>query len=95
MKKANVIVLAGQSNAVGVGYTKYLSKHFDDQTVRKFYEGYENVQIDYLSHGIKSGGFVKTTVNCTEAAKDTLGPELGIAKYLTSMIYAGYDWKRA
>ena len=42
MKKAKIIVLAGQSNAVGVGYTKYLSKHFDEETVAKFYVGYEN-----------------------------------------------------
>ena len=83
MKKAKIIVLAGQSNAVGVGYTKYLSKHFDEETVAKFYVGYENVQINYYSHGIKSNGFVRTTVNCTEAEKDTCGPELGIAKNLT------------
>lgn len=82
-KKANIIVLAGQSNAVGVGYTKYLSKHFDKKMIAKFYEGYENVLINYYSHGIKSNGFVKTTVNCTELAKDTLGPEVGIAKNLT------------
>lgn len=83
MKRANIIVLAGQSNAVGVGHTKYLKKHFDEQTIAKFYSGYENVLINYFSHGIKSNGFVKTTVNCTEAAKDTLGPEVGIAKNLT------------
>lgn len=83
MKKANVLILAGQSNAVGVGYTKYLTRHFDSETVAKFYSGYENVWINYISHGIKSNGFVKTTVNCTEAAKDTLGPEVGIAKYLS------------
>ncbi len=83
MKTAKIIVLAGQSNAVGVGYTKYLSTHFDEETVAKFYDGYENVQINYYSHGIKSNGFVRTTVNCTEAEKDTCGPELGIAKNLT------------
>lgn len=73
MKKANVLILAGPSNAVGVGYTKYLTKHFDAETIAKFYSGYENVLINYISHGIKSNGFVKTTVNCTEATKDTLG----------------------
>ena len=83
MKQAKVILLIGQSNAVGVGYTKYLPKHFDEKTVKKFHEGYENVQINYYSHGIKSNGFVKTTVRCTEADKDTCGPELGIAKKLT------------
>ena len=82
-KTANVIILAGQSNAVGVGFTKYLNRHFSPEQVAKFYEGYENVVINYRSHGIVSNGFVKTTVNCTEKAKDTLGPEVGIAKNLT------------
>lgn len=83
MEKAKILVLIGQSNAVGVGHTKYLSKHFDEQTVKTFYEGYENVLINFSSHYILSNGFTKTRVNCTEKEKDTLGPEVGIAKYLT------------
>ena len=91
MKKANVIVLAGQSNAVGVGHVKYLSKHFDAQTEAALRRGYENVKINYVSHDIASGGFVNTTVNCTERTKDTLGPELGIAKSLTQR-YPGEEF---
>lgn len=83
MKKAKLIILAGQSNAVGVGYTKYLYKCVDEKTEKVFRDGYENVLINYCSHGIKSNGFVKTRINCTESAKDTFGPELGIAKNLT------------
>lgn len=82
MKKAKVLILAGQSNAVGVGYTKYMREHFDDATVKDFINGYENVLINYFSHYIYSNGFVKTRINCTERDKDTLGPEVGIAKYL-------------
>ncbi|MBO5306201.1 MAG: hypothetical protein J6B12_05505 [Clostridia bacterium] len=82
MKQANVIILAGQSNAVGVGYTKYLSKYYDEKTEKKIREGYDKVKIHYISHDIASGGFVRTTVNCTERSKDTLGPEIGIAKVL-------------
>ena len=82
MKKAKIIILAGQSNAVGVGFTKYLSKHFDAETEARFRAGYDNILINYSSHAIKSHGFVKTRINCTEAAKDTLGPEVGIAKAL-------------
>lgn len=82
-KVANIVLLLGQSNAVGVAFTKYLNRHFSPEQVAKFYEGYENVVINYRSHGIVSNGFVKTTVNCTEKAKDTLGPEVGIAKNLT------------
>lgn len=82
MKKTKIIILAGQSNAVGVGFTKYLSKHFDAATEARFREGYDNILINYSSHAIKSHGFVKTRVNCTEAAKDTLGAEVGIARVL-------------
>lgn len=83
MKKAKVIILAGQSNAVGVGFVKYLQNHFDKETVDEILAGYESVPIYYVSHDIKSNGFVKTGVNCTEASKDTLGPEVGIAKVIS------------
>lgn len=107
MKKAKVIILAGQSNAVGVGFVKYLPCHFDKETVDEILAGYENIPIYYVSHDIKSNGFVKTGVNCTEASKDTLGPEVGIArviskKYTDEKIYIikcafgatslTYDW---
>ncbi len=82
MKKANIIVLAGQSNAVGVGHVKCLPKHFSEEKIAKWRNGYENVKINYFSHDKKSGGFVKTTVNCAETTKDTFGPELGIADAL-------------
>ena len=82
MKQAKIIILAGQSNAVGVGHVKYLPKHFDKATEERFREGYDNILINYSSHAIKSHGFVKTRINCTEAAKDTLGPEVGIARIL-------------
>lgn len=85
MKKAKIIVLAGQSNAVGVGFVKYLPKHFDTDTVARLTAGFERVRISYLSHDIRSEGFVKTTVNCTEETKDTFGPELGMADYLTEV----------
>lgn len=83
MKQAKIIVLAGQSNAVGVGHVKYLSKSFDSDTIDRFYQGYDRVRINYHSHDKRSGGFVKTTVGCTEIRKDTLGPEVGIAQYFT------------
>lgn len=83
MKKANIIILAGQSNAVGVGHTKYLPEHFDAPTIQRFYDGFDNIPLWYVSHDIASHGFVKTRVNCAEASKDTLGPEVGIAKVLS------------
>ncbi len=83
MKKAKVILLSGQSNAVGVGHVKYLSKHFDNETANKFKEGYGNVLIHYISHDIENVGFEPVRVNQAEKSKDTLGPEVGIAKKLT------------
>lgn len=82
MKKANIILLAGQSNAVGVGFTKYLPKTFNSDVIAKIRAGYDKILISYASHDIVSDGFVKTSVNCTEKSKDTLGPEVGIAKAL-------------
>ncbi len=82
MKKAKIIILAGQSNAVGVGHVKYLSKHFKDEKVKEWLDGYPNIKINYFSHDKKSGGFVNTTVGCTEVSKYTVGPELGIADAL-------------
>ncbi len=85
MKQAKIIILAGQSNAVGVGFVKYLSKHFDLETVARLTGGFEQVKISYVSHDIQNEGFVPVTVNCTEETKDTFGPELGMADYLTEV----------
>lgn len=84
MKKAKIIVLAGQSNAVGVGWVEYLPKHFNTDTVAKFKSGYKNILINYFSHDKKSSGFVPVSVGCTEVSKNTLGPEVGIAQTLDS-----------
>lgn len=83
MKQAKVIILAGQSNAVGVGHTKYLPRFYDEETISAFYNGYDNVKIRYYSHDTKNHTFEKVRVNQTEVSKDTLGPEVGIAKRLT------------
>ncbi len=82
MKTADIIVLAGQSNAVGVGYVKYLSKHFSPEKTAEFINGYSNPAINYFSHDIKSGGFVNTRVCCAEKTKETFGPEIGLAEQL-------------
>ncbi len=84
MKKAKIIVLSGQSNAVGVGYVKYLNRSFSDEKIKEYFDGYDNIKINYYSHDKRSDGFTVTTKNCTEIHKDTIGPELGIAEYLNS-----------
>lgn len=80
MKEAKIVILAGQSNAVGVGHLKYLPRHFSEEKIKEYYDGYENIKINYYSHDKKSCGFVPVTVGCTEISKDTLGPEVGMAE---------------
>ena len=84
MKSADIVILAGQSNAVGVGYTKYLPVHFDAGKVREYLAGYPGVQIRYYSHDKKNSAFEPVAVNQTEVSKDTFGPELGMAEYFTA-----------
>ncbi len=83
MKKAKIIVLAGQSNAVGVAHIKYLLRHFSSEKIEKFKNGFDDILMNYYSHDMKSNGFVKTTLGCAEKGKDTFGPEVGIADYLS------------
>lgn len=84
MKKAKIIVLSGQSNAVGVGHTKCLKRSFTDEKIEEYFIGYNNIKINYYSHDKKSDGFTVTAKGCTEIHKDTIGPELGIAEYLNN-----------
>lgn len=82
MKKADIIVIAGQSNAVGCSEVRCLPKHFPANRIKKWSDGYENIKINYFSHNKKSGGFVKTAFYCTALDEDTFGPEVGIAEAL-------------
>ncbi len=83
MNKAKIVILAGQSNAVGVAHTEYLSLHFSGEKIEEFKEGYDGILMNYYSHDMKSNGFVKTTLGCAEKGKDTFGPEVGIADFLS------------
>ena len=82
MKKANVIVLAGQSNAVGCSYAEYLTGIYPPEQIEKWRKGYDRIKINYYSHDKKSGGFVNTSFGCSVLTEDTFGPELGIAEAL-------------
>ena len=83
MVKADILILAGQSNAVGVGHTKYLSEHFGEGKFLQYKNGFEKVQINYFSHNFKSNGFVPVTLGCSQKDRDTFGPEVGIAEYFS------------
>ncbi len=91
MKKAKIIVLSGQSNAVGVGHMKCLHRHFTEEKIKEYKAGYEKISISYYSQDKKSDGFTVTATNCTELHKDTLGPEVGMAEYLTEK-YPGEEF---
>ncbi len=82
MKKANIIVISGQSNAVGCSYVDCLPKHFSKEQIKIWDNGYENIKINYYSHNKKSGGFEKTAFYCTALDEGTFGPEVGIAETL-------------
>lgn len=83
MKKAKIVVLAGQSNAVGVAHSKYLPEHFGEEKYLEYRNGYNNVKINLFSHNLKSGGFVPVKLGLAEKNRDTFGPEVGIAEYFT------------
>jgi hypothetical protein len=83
MKKATVIVLAGQSNAVGVGHVNCLPRHFAEEKIREYAAGYDRVRIHYYSHDKKNDGFTPVRIGCTEQTKHTLGPEVGLAEWFT------------
>ncbi|MBQ7700403.1 MAG: hypothetical protein IJT49_08695 [Clostridia bacterium] len=91
MKKANVILLAGQSNAVGCAEVRFLPDHFPAQRIKKWRDGFENIKINYYSHDKKSNGFEKTTFNCTVLEDDTFGLEVGIAEALDEK-YPGQEF---
>ncbi len=82
MKEAKIIILSGQSNAVGVGHMACLPKHCTVEKIAEYRLGYDRVKINYLSHDKKSEGFVNTAANCAEFTKDTFGPEVGMAEYI-------------
>ena len=91
MKRADSIVLAGQSNAVGYSKVNCLPKHFPAERIQKWRDGYENVKINYFSHYKRSNGFVPTTLGCTMLEDETLGPEVGMAEALNEK-YPGRDF---
>ena len=84
-KIASVIILAGQSNAVGVGHVEYLPRHYSPEKIAEYNVGYPSILINYYSHNIKSNGFVPTGLHCTELKGGTLGPEVGMAERLHAL----------
>lgn len=82
-KTARVIILSGQSNAVGVGHSEYLPRHFGEEKTSLYRRGFEKVKIMFFSHNHKSDGFVPVRLGLAERDRDTFGPEVGIAEYFS------------
>ena len=80
-KRAQVIILAGQSNASGCSLDEYLKKNVSKDKYAEYQNGYENVYINYLSGEHRSGEFVKCATLQGEIAGG-FGPELGLAEKL-------------
>ena len=79
---AKVILIGGQSNAVGVSQNAELRKKIDADKYQEYLNGYSNVQIMYDNcSGNASNTFVNTKLGQAVNVA-AFGPELGIAEYL-------------
>ena len=81
---AKVILIGGQSNAVGVSQNSELRKKIDSDKYQEYMNGYSNVQIMYDNcSGNANSSFVNTKLGQAVNAA-AFGPELGIAEYLAT-----------
>lgn len=83
-KKADVILLLGQSNATGSSIVSYLEKNVTPEKFEEYTNGYENIRINYCldDHNTSSNGqFVKVDLTCG-ATNGFFGPEVGMAEML-------------
>ena len=79
---AKVILIGGQSNAVGVSQNSELRKKIDADKYQEYLNGYSNVQIMYDNcSGNANSSFVNTKLG-QAVNTASFGPELGIAEYL-------------
>lgn len=96
-KIAKVIVLAGQSNAVGWTYSKNLKTVVTPEEYEKYRAGFDNVKIFYSNAPFQSDDAQTKTKNensafepvklgqgrYTSLGDGAFGPEIGLAAYLT------------
>ena len=79
-----VILIGGQSNAVGVSQNAELRKKIDADKYQEYLNGYSNVQIMYDNcSGNANSKFVNTKLGQAVNSM-AFGPELGIAEYLAT-----------
>ena len=98
----NVILISGQSNAVGCTHSEYLESTMPE-SYDKYKDGFENLKISYdcwTKDGFTTGNYTYYSQNKSKGfvpvklgqgnGKGTFGPEIGIADYLTDN--EGTDW---
>ena len=101
----NVILISGQSNAVGCTRSQYIKTSISLSEYNRFNEGFENIKISYdcwtkdvyledddpnkFVSQNKSKGFVPVKLGQGNGP-ETFGPEIGIADYLTDN--EGTNW---
>ena len=81
-KRVKVILLAGQSNATGIGRIKYLKANTTPEQFAKYESGFESVHINYCvdNHtNCSNGEFVNVDLGCS-VWEDVFGPEVGMAE---------------
>ena len=80
---AKVIILAGQSNAVGRSRCDFLETKVSPGKFAEYTNGYSNVQIMYdCNNGNESDEFINVALG-QGASSDLFGPEIGLAEYLS------------
>ena len=81
---AKVIILAGQSNAVGRSMCDLLKEKVTAEKFAEYTNGYSNVQIMYnnVNGGPMSDTFINTQLGLG-GSPEQFGPELGLAEYLS------------
>lgn len=83
---ARVILLGGQSNAVGISSFDYLKQKVSEQQAIEYEQGFSNIYINYFNDNgnttTSNGQFVSVKVG-QGYSNAHFGPELGLAEYLS------------
>ena len=85
---SRIIVMAGQSNAAGVGHYTYLEDSLDEEKIAEINNGYDNVLMTGYSHGDYINDFRKVYADkrtATATTPGTFGFEVSLAERLSKV----------
>lgn len=83
---SRIVVMAGQSNAAGVGHYQYLSNSLDEAKIEEITNGYDNVLLYGYSHGHYITNFTKVYADKRSQTTDSPGSfgfEVSLAERLS------------